>query len=75
MAKLNETAAGDAVVISGVRGDARFVSRVTSIGLTEGCEVRVLQNVRKRPLLVYGRDSIIALDAGDCERIDVEARS
>ena len=39
--------------------------RVTSIGLTVGCEVQVLQNVRKRPVLVYGRDSVIAVDAED----------
>ena len=49
--------------------------RVTSIGLTVGCEVQVLQNVRKRPVLVYGRDSVIAVDAEDCARIDVQVRS
>lgn len=66
---------GDVAVISGVEGDARFVGRVTSIGLTVGCEVQVLQNVRKRPVLVYGRDSVIAVDAEDCARIDVQVRS
>lgn len=74
MGKLSEAATGDVAVISGVRGDARFLSRVTSIGLTVGCEVQVLQNVRKRPVLLYGRDSVIALDAGDCARIEVEVR-
>ena len=54
---------------------SRFVGRVTSIGLTVGCEVQVLQNVRKRPVLVYGRDSVIAVDAEDCARIDVQVRS
>ena len=33
------------------------------------------QNVRKRPVLVYGRDSVIAVDAEDCARIDVQVRS
>ena len=51
------------------------VVSVTSIGLTVGCEVQVLQNVRKRPVLVYGRDSVIAVDAEDCARIDVQVRS
>ena len=49
MSKLSDAATGDVAVISGVEGDARFVGRVTSIGLTVGCEVQVLQNVRKRP--------------------------
>lgn len=55
-----------------VTGDARFVSRVTAVGLTEGCHIEVLQNVRKRPVLVYVRDSAVAIDRGDCELIDVE---
>ena len=75
MSKLSDAATGDVAVISGVEGDARFVGRVTSIGLTVGCEVQVLQNVRKRPVLVYGRDSVIAVDAEDCARIDVQMRS
>lgn len=75
MSKLSDAATGDVAVISGVEGDARFVGRVTSIGLTVGCEVQVLQNVRKQPVLVYGRDSVIAVDAEDCARIDVQVRS
>ena len=66
MSKLSDAATGDVAVISGVEGDARFVGRVTSIGLTVGCEVQVLQNVR---------DSVIAVDAEDCARIDVQVRS
>ena len=73
MSKLSDAATGDVAVICGVEGDARFVGRVTSIGLS--VEVQVLQNVRKRPVLVYGRDSVIAVDAEDCARIDVQVRS
>lgn len=72
MSKLSDAATGDVAVISGVEGDARFVGRVTSIGLTVGCEVQVLQNVRKRPVLVYGRDSVIA---GRCRRLRPHRRA
>ena len=72
MARLNEIETGGVARIRFVAGEARFVSRVTAIGLTEGCVVEVLQNVRKRPVLLFARDSTIALDQGDCERIDVE---
>ena len=41
-------------------------------GLTEGCAVEVLQNVKNRPVLVHVRDSDVALDRGDCMRIEVE---
>ena len=43
--QIDDAATGDVAVLSGVEGDARFVGRVTSIGLTVGCEVQVLQNV------------------------------
>ena len=72
MAKLNEIETGSRARIVSVAGDGRFVSRVTAIGLTEGCVVEVVQNVRKRPVLLYARDSSIALDRGDCEHIEAE---
>lgn len=58
-----------------MRGTARFISRVTSIGLTEGYVLQVVQNVRKRPVLVNARDSAIAIDRDDCTHIDVEVIS
>lgn len=72
MAILSEIETGRKARISRVSGDDRFVSRVTSIGLTEGCLVEVLQNVRKRPILLHARDSSIALDREDCSRIEAE---
>lgn len=73
--KLCDAAAGSAVRVSSVSGDARFVSRVTAVGLTEGCRVEVLQNVRRRPVLVHVRDSDVAIDRRDCGQIEVEAAS
>ena len=40
-------------------GDRRYLSRITSIGLTPGCNIEVLQNVKNRPLLIYGRNTMI----------------
>ncbi|NMA17192.1 MAG: ferrous iron transport protein A, partial [Clostridiaceae bacterium] len=54
MIALNEVNAGQKVVVSDVKGDKRFLSRITSIGLTIGCELEVLHNERKFPLLFYG---------------------
>lgn len=75
MPRLDEMQTGQTVRISAVTGEDRFVSRVTSIGLTEGCLVEILQNARKRPLLLYARDSSIALDRNDCKLIEVEVLS
>ena len=51
--KLHDVKEGSAARVLAVTGDARFVSRVTAVGLTEGCRIEVLQNVRKRFFRVY----------------------
>lgn len=72
--KLSELKTGGTGTVTRVAGDARFVSRVTSIGITEGCQIEVVQNVKKRPILLFERDSLMAIDRKDCDLIDVEER-
>lgn len=72
--KLSELKTGGTGTVTRVAGDARFVSRVTSIGITEGCPIEVVQNVKKRPILLFEHDSLMAIDRKDCDLIDVEER-
>lgn len=59
--RLSGLKAGECARVIGAEGDTRFLSRVTSIGLTPGSTLRVLKNDSKRPVLVYSRDTMIAL--------------
>lgn len=72
MQKLTELRNGQKARITAVNGDRRYLSRITSIGLNVGCNIEMLQNVKNRPLLVYGRDTMIALNRAESERISVE---
>ena len=72
MTKLSQMETGQTGRIVSISGTDRFVSRVTAIGLTEGCRIEMVQNARKRPLLVFERDSVVAIDRADCENIEVE---
>ena len=72
--KLSELKTGGMGTVTRVAGDARFVSRVTSIGIIEGYPIEVVQNAKKRPILVFERDSLIAIGRKDCDLIDVEER-
>jgi ferrous iron transport protein A len=72
MKKLSELEKDTEGVISTVNGDARFVSRITSIGLTPGCTVTVIKNEKNRPVLVYSRDTMIALNRLECDQIEVQ---
>lgn len=70
--KLTELKKEQSGLITRINGDTRFVSRITSIGLTPGCKVTVIKNEKRRPLLVYSRDTMIALNRNECEDIEVE---
>ncbi|QFJ53520.1 FeoA family protein [Pseudobutyrivibrio xylanivorans] len=69
---LNEVKENREAVITQVEGDTRFMSRITSIGLTPGCKVSVVKNDKNRPMLVYSRDTMIALNRNECKGIQVE---
>ncbi|MCR4945733.1 MAG: ferrous iron transport protein A [Lachnospiraceae bacterium] len=75
MKKLSELQKDADGIIAAVNGDQRFISRITSIGLTPGCAVTVIKNEKNRPLLVYSRDTMIALNRKECDLIEVEGGS
>lgn len=75
MKKLSELKKDAEGVIASVNGDQRFISRIASIGLTPGCTVTVIKNEKNRPLLVYSRDTMIALNRKECDFIEVEGGS
>lgn len=52
--------------------DELFLNRVTSIGLTEGSPFQVVRNDRKMPVLIYARETLLAINRSDCEKIEVE---
>ena len=64
--KLNEMETGQKGVITSVLGTDRFVSR---------CSIEMVQNAKRRPLLVFERDSVVAIDRADCKNIEVEVLS
>lgn len=72
MKSLNEVKTNQRAKIKDVKGDLRFKSRATSIGLTLNSEIKMLYNEKKVPLLLYGRDTVIALNQKESENILVE---
>ena len=62
MKKLSDLPKDEIGIIATIKGDSRFVSRITSIGITPGCKITIIKNEKHRPLLVYSRDTMIALN-------------
>lgn len=46
MKNLTELSEGQKAKIVAINGDKRYLTRVTSIGLSIGCEVEMLQNLQ-----------------------------
>ncbi len=72
MEQLTKIKPGKRGVVAAIQGNTHFLSRITSIGLTVGCPVEVLQNETRQPVLLYGRDTLIALNRKESEKIMLE---
>lgn len=72
MTDLTQLKTGSRARVVQISGDQRYLSRITSIGMNIGSRVEMLQNEKKRPLLVYSRDTMIALNRQEAQNIRVE---
>ena len=72
--KLTETRPDQNGVIRKIGGDAHFMNRITAICVTEGTAFQTVRNDRKMPVLLYLRETLIAVNRMDAERIEVEAQ-
>ena len=70
--KLSETKPDLKGKISKIEGDDHFLSRIISIGITEGTSFQTVKNDKKMPVLLFCRETLIALNRDDAERIEVE---
>lgn len=55
--------------IERIEGDSRFISRIASIGLTPGSTFSLLKNDGRSPLLVFCRDTVIAVNRKESSQI------
>lgn len=68
LCEMHENAHG---TISKIDGDSRFISRIVSIGLTPGSAFTLLKNDGHSPLLVFCRDTVIAVNRKESSQIAV----
>jgi ferrous iron transport protein A len=69
---LAQAKTGQICVIREISGDSRFLSRITSAGLSLGTPVEILQNNGKYPALVFARDTMLAVNSREAQQISVE---
>jgi ferrous iron transport protein A len=72
MKKLVDIQNGSIAKIRTVDGNQRFLSRITSIGLTPGSEIQIIKNSKRQPILIFSRDTLVAINRQECEYIYME---
>ena len=71
---LHALEAGQVAVIEDVAGDTGFISRISATGFTRKAEVTMLRNFRQAPVIVFIRDTQMALGRIEASRIQVRRK-
>lgn len=71
MVTLSEAAPGKSYLIREIKDEARLVNRLSSMGLMCGSPIEVCQNNKKQPVLIFARDTLVAIGRGESTKIIV----
>ena len=58
-------------VIERLEGEKHFISRISAMGFTPGVEVAMIQNHRRKAVIVYLRDTQVALGRQEARKIKI----
>lgn len=71
MVTLSEAAPGKSYLIREIKDESRLVNRLSSMGLMCGSQIEVCQNNKKQPVLIFARDTLVAIGRGESTKIIV----
>lgn len=66
---LSEARPGTRYVIRKIKDESRLVNRLSSMGLMTGNTLEICQNYKKQPVLVFARDTLIAVGREESKKI------
>lgn len=66
---LSDIKTGDHVTLQSIKVGGELTSRLTSLGLTPGAMVEVLQNYGRGPIIVNVRGTHVALGRGEARKL------
>jgi ferrous iron transport protein A len=72
MSRLSDIQAGKTVMVKEIMADERLISRTSSMGIIVGSRIEILRNEKKQPLLLFCRDTMVAVNRREGEKIKVE---
>ncbi|QZY56119.1 FeoA family protein [Crassaminicella profunda] len=72
MTRLNLQKENTICKIIELEGSNKFISKITAMGLTNGTFIEVIQNNKKFPVLLFARDTMIAVSKEEAKKILVK---
>lgn len=52
-----------------IKDEAQLINRLSSMGLMIGSQIEVCQNYKKQPVLIFVRDTLVAIGRKESEKI------
>lgn len=58
-------------IVREIKAEARLVNRLSSMGIMCGSQIKVCMNNRKQPVLVFVRDTLVAIGRSESKKVTV----
>ena len=68
---LSEAVPGKSYLIKEIKDEVRLTNRLSSMGILAGSRVEICQNHKKQPVLLFARDTLVAVGREECEKIKI----
>lgn len=68
---LSDATTGSRYCILEIKEESRLVNRLSSMGLLCGSMIEICQNHKKQPVLLFARDTLIAIGREESKKIMV----
>lgn len=66
---LSSAQPGKRYLVEEIKDETRLVNRLSSMGLMCGSSIEVCQNNRKQPVLIFTRDTLVAIGREESKKI------
>lgn len=71
--KLIEAENNKNYILTSIGTSEHFVERAKSMGLVQGTKLKMIRNQKKMPVLIYARDTLLAVNQKDAKSMEVQS--
>lgn len=68
---LSEAQPDKSYIVKEIKDEARLINRLSSMGIVCGSQIKICMNNKKQPVLVFVRDTLVAIGKGESRKIIV----